>query len=825
MATSLLPAPLITAPMVLTVALLASTPLWLSAVGLYQYLALEIIIWMMFALGHNLLLGHGGLPSFGHGAYFGLGAYALGLLQLRAGAGLLVSLLGAVLLSALLGAAVAAFISHRRGIYYALLTIAFGQIFWFVAIKWHTVTGGEDGLLGIKRLPLSLFGFKDLALWGFGQPAADGLKFIFKEEYTPAHVDKRLYIIAPIIILAAALAIFAVIPFGSMLPPVDAFGMSTDGKPVDLVVVPGMDVGMIFVFALSSIAVYGVILGGWASNNKYSFLGGLRSSAQLIAYELPMGLGILGVVLAAGSLNLEKIMQAQVNGPWFAIAQPLGFIVFVIAAFAEAARLPFDLPEAEQELIGGYHTEYAGMKLLLFLVAEFLHMITASFLIDILFLGGWHFPFITGAADAEIGWFTAIIRLIVFNSKIFLVIVFFMLVRWSWPRFRYDQLMSLANRETKATESPSRERAIAKVFSLGVSTNRDDWVIDLAEDPLLERMKFFIARYGEVKPAAPDYESVVKWSRNLKRRFEQGRREAFSRTYLKATLYRPFVAMQMYDSPLFVDERGATSETFPDLGAPNKAICVIAGDRQPFTAVASGLVPNLNLYSADATKYITLWRFDTNGQRTENITDWALKQFQQHYHPGPGRKPAAITKEAIFHYVYAVLHDPLYREKYAQNLKREFPRVPLYGSTAAHFEQWAAWGAELMQLHIGYETVEAWPLTCTDTPDTKARAVGQSPKSILKSFPDERRISIDSETTLGGIPPQAWHYKLGNRSALDWVLDQHKERKPKDPTIREKFDTYRFADHKERVITLLARVARVSMETVRLVEALKGGPR
>jgi NADH-quinone oxidoreductase subunit H len=316
---------------------------------------------------------------------------------------------------------------------------------YFVLLERRMAAWVQDRI-GPNRVgvPLSLFGFKDLAFFGLGQPAADGLKFIFKEEYTPAHVDKRLYIIAPIVILAAALAIFAVIPFGSMIPPVDAFGMSTDGKPVDLVVVPGMDVGMIFVFALSSIAVYGVILGGWASNNKYSFLGGLRSSAQLIAYELPMGLGILGVVLAAGSLDLEKIMRAQVDDPWFALAQPLGFIVFVIAAFAEAARLPFDLPEAEQELIGGYHTEYAGMKLLLFLVAEFLHMITASFLIVILFLGGWHFPFITGAADADIGWFTAIVRLIVFNTKIFLVIVFFMLVRWSWPRFRYDQLMSLA---------------------------------------------------------------------------------------------------------------------------------------------------------------------------------------------------------------------------------------------------------------------------------------------------------------------------------------------------------------------------------------------
>src|SRR5689334_14010060 len=297
---------------------------------------------------------------------------------------------------------------------------------------------------GPNRVGIPLTNIK---LFGLGQPLADGLKFIFKEEYTPAHVDKALFILAPIAIMAAALAIFAVIPFGSFLP-LDLPGVT---GPVWLVVAPGVDVGMIYVFALSSIAVYGVILGGWASNSKYSFLGALRSSAQLIAYELPMGLGILGVVLAAGSLDLEKIMRAQVNGPWFAIAQPLGFIVFVIAAFAEAARLPFDLPEAEQELIGGYHTEYAGMKLLLFLVAEFLHMITASFLIVILFLGGWHLPFhITGPLptpenpNPDITLLFGIIRLIVLSLKICLVIVFFMLVRWSWPRFRFDQLMALA---------------------------------------------------------------------------------------------------------------------------------------------------------------------------------------------------------------------------------------------------------------------------------------------------------------------------------------------------------------------------------------------
>ncbi len=311
---------------------------------------------------------------------------------------------------------------------------------YFVLLERRMAAWVQDRI-GPNRVgvPLSLFGFKDLSLFGLGQPAADGLKFILKEEYTPAHVDKRLFILAPIAILAAALTVFAVIPFGSVIPPI---GGSED--PIRLNVAPGVNVGLIFVFAVTSIAVYGVILGGWASNNKYSFLGGLRSSAQLIAYELPMGLGLLGVVLAAGSMDLDQIIHAQASGVWYALAQPLGFVVFMIAAFAEAARLPFDLPEAEQELIGGYHTEYSGMKLLLFLVAEFLHMITASFLIVILFLGGWHLPWITGTSEADIGWLTAILRIVVLQAKIFLVIVFFMMVRWTWPRFRFDQLMNLA---------------------------------------------------------------------------------------------------------------------------------------------------------------------------------------------------------------------------------------------------------------------------------------------------------------------------------------------------------------------------------------------
>jgi NADH-quinone oxidoreductase subunit H len=280
-----------------------------------------------------------------------------------------------------------------------------------------------------------------IKLFGLGQPLADGLKIILKEEHAPAHVDKPLYFLAPISILAAALAIFAVIPFGSVLPP--GVLAAPGQERVHLVVAPGVDVGMVYVFAVSSIAVYGVLLGGWASNSKYSFLGGLRSSAQLIAYEVPLGLGILGVVLATGSLRLDEIITAQAtSGLWNVLSQPLGFVVLGVAAFAEAARVPFDLPECEQELVGGYHTEYAGIKLLMYLIAEFLHMVTAAFLIVILFLGGWHLWGMP--AGDEIGWPTALGRVAILMGKVFLTILFFMLVRWTWPRFRFDQLMTLA---------------------------------------------------------------------------------------------------------------------------------------------------------------------------------------------------------------------------------------------------------------------------------------------------------------------------------------------------------------------------------------------
>ena len=290
---------------------------------------------------------------------------------------------------------------------------------------------------GPNRVGLPL---TNLKLSGLGQPLADGAKFLLKEEYTPDHVDKAAYRLAPVLILAAALLSFAVVPFGTV-----KIGTGEDARLINLAVAPGIDVGMIFVFAMSGLAVYGVIVGGWASNSKYSFLGGLRASAQLISYEIPLGLGILGVVLYTGSLRLDDIIVVQSVGlKWNALIQPLGLMVFFIAALAEAARLPFDLPECEQELVGGYHTEYSGMKLAAFLMAEFIHMVTAAFLVVMLYLGGWHFPGITGPSQEAVGIGFALIRIGVLLTKVMLVILLIMLIRWSWPRFRFDQLMDRA---------------------------------------------------------------------------------------------------------------------------------------------------------------------------------------------------------------------------------------------------------------------------------------------------------------------------------------------------------------------------------------------
>ena len=386
----------------------------------------------------------------------------------------------------------------------------------------------------------------------------------------------------------------------------------------------------------------------------------------------------------------------------------------------------------------------------------------------------------------------------------------------------FNDLVPVAVKGSKGDANP---KAIFSMFSLGVVTARDEWVYGLSEVDVARKVKWLIDAYNK-SVKNPNLDAAIKWSRAVKADLSKRVVYSYDTNNFRSAAYRPFVARKIY----FDKRLNEVQYQLPAIYRHGKNptitfLCVDSSNPLAAMAVVEPFDYCLLKVGNGGTQSLPRFQFDANGKAHDNITDWALKQFQQHYAPGKGRKPAAMNKEAIFHYVYAVLHDPVYREKYAQNLKREFPRVPLYGSTVAHFEQWAAWGQALMALHIGYETVEPWGVKRTDTPDTKARAAQQAPKCILKSLPEEGRIVVDGETVLAGIPPQAWDYKLGNRSALDWVLDQHKERKPKDPTIREKFDTYRFADHKERVITLLARVARVSVETVRLVEALKAGPR
>jgi NADH-quinone oxidoreductase subunit H len=267
---------------------------------------------------------------------------------------------------------------------------------------------------------------------GLLQPIADGLKFLLKEDIIPAHVDRLLYLVAPAIAVSTALLAFAVVPFG---PTTVAPGQWSN---YEFVIAPHIDIGIVFIFAVTSLTVYAIILSGWASNNKYSFIGGLRSSAQLVSYEIPMGMSVLGVILLTGSLNLEWMIDQQVRHGWNVWYQPLGFLIFLVAAFAECNRLPFDLPEAEQELVGGYHTEYSALKFGLFFVGEYTHMVTTSFLLAIVFFGGWHLKWL---AEADSG---VVAKLIVLALKVTFFILFYMLVRWTIPRFRFDQLMGLA---------------------------------------------------------------------------------------------------------------------------------------------------------------------------------------------------------------------------------------------------------------------------------------------------------------------------------------------------------------------------------------------
>src|ERR1700733_6920422 len=329
--------------------------------------------------------------------------------------------------------------------------------------------------LGPNRvgIPLTLFGFsKDIPFFGLAQPIADALKLMLKEDFTPAHVNKFYYWLAPACAMAPSMMALAVIPFGSQLW----------GEPM---VVANVDIGVLWVFAVSSLGVYGIVLAGWSSNSKYPFLGGIRSSSQMISYELSLGLSVIPIFLICGTLNLPAIVKYQIENGWLispiwlkgisftgidfgllassifsvnalfklVLWVPLfiSFVVFMVSMFAETNRLPFDLPESETELVGGYHTEYSSMKFALFFLGEYAAMITGSAVIVTLFFGAWHIPFLpTDPQQLPLLWgwpiwgfFLGLLHIVAFFFKVAILLFFFIWVRWTFPRFRYDQLMRL----------------------------------------------------------------------------------------------------------------------------------------------------------------------------------------------------------------------------------------------------------------------------------------------------------------------------------------------------------------------------------------------
>lgn len=382
----------------------------------------------------------------------------------------------------------------------------------------------------------------------------------------------------------------------------------------------------------------------------------------------------------------------------------------------------------------------------------------------------------------------------------------------------WDSLVPIADKKTKAARSKPHDRSIFRLFATGIKTNRDEWVYDRRKDTLISKTEYFILRFNSHITSGFKHDNErdysIKWSSGLK---SVKKRLLYNSDLLRVSHWRPFDKRNFYGEKALSDRM--TEYHFSFFGRDlSQATEVIAhsglSSAKPFQVFCFA-----GLFDYEAIeKSVALPRHYSvaGGEVVDNITDWGLKQFQSHYEKGEKKPKRRITKDDIFHYVYGVLHDPVYRETYAINLKREFPRIPFY----PEFWRWAEWGERLMALHIGYEAVEPWPLSRHDLPIGEA-----DPLPKLKADKDNGTILLDTRTTLSDIPAIAWTYRLGNRSALEWVLDQYKEKKPKDPTIAAKFNTYRFKDYKEKVVDLLARVTRVSVETMEVVEQMNSARR
>ena len=374
----------------------------------------------------------------------------------------------------------------------------------------------------------------------------------------------------------------------------------------------------------------------------------------------------------------------------------------------------------------------------------------------------------------------------------------------------FASLIPLADRQTKLAKTASTEQAVFGLYSLGVITARDEWVYDFDADELGKKVRAFINEYEESRAihggkevSDADLGTVIKWTRDLKRQLRSDIANTFDRRGIRQTLFRPFVKKPLYFNQNLNEMQYQIPQIFPDgFEAQNKVICFSGiASSKPFSVLATD-----GIYGHDTlekTQCLPLYRYTPDGQRVSNITDWGLRQFRDHY------GDEGITAGDIFAYTYAVLHDPAYRHDYAVDLLREFPRLPFYQD----FQAWTRMGHELLDLHLNFESADPYPLE-------RAEA-GPPGRPILRADKERGTITLDARTTLTGVPESAWRYRLGSRSALEWVLDQYKERKPRDPTIAARFNTYRFANHKERVIDLLQRVCTVSTRTMEIVDGME----
>ena len=383
----------------------------------------------------------------------------------------------------------------------------------------------------------------------------------------------------------------------------------------------------------------------------------------------------------------------------------------------------------------------------------------------------------------------------------------------------FDNLMALADRQTKFAKTADDEQAVFGLFTSGAKTNRDEWVFDFDIRNLRDKAFFFADTYNELLDNGDKtYVPTIKWSSTLQERFRRLERIVYNDAHRVQTLHRPFIVKHHFAETAMNDRLTQNHYQMfgSDLKHPNEVICFRGlGTNKPFDVLATNkLVEHQLLMNMQC---LPLYRYTPEGERVSNITGWAIERINAHYRAEWGADyeriagDDGITAEDIFAYTYAVLHDPEYREKYAVDLLREFPRLPLYHD----FDAWARMGRELLDLHLGFESAEPYSLERVETYMDKQDGQDMvSPRVMLRADMERGAIVLDAKTTLTGVPESAWRYRLGNRSALEWVLDQYKERKPHDPTIAAKFNTYRFADHKERVIDLLQRVCTVSVKTV-----------